>query len=260
MKTINVFIGAVTILTLNLHAETTLKPLNELDALVGRWIKLRSAIAEEKQSWKDQESHLKSEISLLESETASLKKEIKASDSFVLRVEKEHAERLEQKKALESELIRLNGVLSKAESTLLKWRKRIPPSLREPLDAAFDSLPDKDKKVESQVPLTKRAQNVAALFSQIETLQNRYHVTRETVETDGKRRKADVLYLGLSMAFAVSPANDWGATGSPTESGWIWQTEGVNADAIRQAVNIYNRRETAQLVSLPIKISRGEDQ
>jgi hypothetical protein len=228
--------------------------LETLDGLVERWMTLRTTIAEEKREWKARREQWEDEIALLEQEARTLKKEIDEGDTFASSVEKKRAEALARKERMESELGKLRAVLDRAEADLRRWRERIPPGLMASSAAGFEALPATQKEAE-KLPLTKRAQTVAALYTQIETLQNRFHATRETLDVNGKRRKVDVLYVGLARAFAVSPGNDWAAIGTPSNTAWTWTPAIHDAEVVRRAIDVLNREETAQLVALPIQVA-----
>ena len=227
--------------------------LETLDALVDRWMALRTTIAEEKRDWDARRQQWEEEIALLEQEAATLKKEIDEGDTFASTVEKKRAEALARKERMDGELRKLRAVLDRAEADLRRWRESIPPGLMASA-TGFDALPATQKEAEN-LPLTKRAQTVAALYTQIETLQNRFHATRETLDVGGTRRQVDVLYVGLARAFAVSPADDWAATGVPSNKAWTWTPATEDAAAVRRAIDVLNRQETAQLVALPMQVA-----
>lgn len=258
LKSRIVFLAAICIAlsALDAMSEDKESPLGSLDALVGRWMGLRTTIAEEKNEWNLREKQWQNEINLLEKESDSLKKEIDAGDSFVTSVDKKLASTQSRKELTEKELTKLNSVLGLAESDLRKWEKRIPAGLRMKMGVSFDAIPrtveDSDKML-----ITKRAQTVVALYTQIESLQNQFHSIHETLNVNGVRRQVDVLYVGLARAFAVSAGNDWAAVGVPTDDGWTWITRSEEAGRIRQAINILDHQDTIRLVSLPMQIKQG---
>jgi len=235
-------------------AEGENNSLGELDALVGRWMALRTTLAQEKREWSIQREQWEAEIRLFEQEAVALKTEIDQGDTFASSVEKQRAAALARKEKLEDELEKLRQLLGRSEADLRRWHERIPPGLVTPLASAFGALPATPEEAEKQ-PLTKRAQTVAALYAQIETLQNQFHATHETLEVDGTRRQVDVLYIGMARAFAVSPANDWAAVGVPTDAAWTWTPSTQEAPTVRRAIDVLNRQETAQLVALPMQVA-----
>jgi hypothetical protein len=227
--------------------------IKTLDGLVERWMALRTTIAEEKRDWDARRGQWEDEIALLEQEAATLMKEIDEGGSFASSVENTRAEALARTERMDGELRKLRAVLDRAEADLRRWRERIPPGLMASA-TGFDALPAMQREAET-LPVTKRAQTVAALYTQIETLQNRFHATREMLVAGGTRRQVDVLYVGLARAFAVSPANDWAAVGVPSDTAWTWTPAIQDAAAVRRAIDVLNRQETAQLVPLPMQVA-----
>jgi hypothetical protein len=229
-----------------------------LDGLVGQWMALRTTLAEEKREWEERRRQWEDEISLLEKEAEALRREREDGDSFASSFETKRAEALARKERLEVELRKLRAVLDRAEADLRQWSGRIPEGLRPPLASGFAALPATQKQADP-LPLVRRAQAVAALYAQIETLQNQFHAVRETLDAEGTRRQVDVLYLGLARAFAVSPGNDWAAVGVPSDEGWAWMSAPEEAATVRLAIDMVNRQAGAQLVALPLQID-GEVQ
>jgi hypothetical protein len=237
-----------------LWAGETERSLNELDVLVGRWMTLRSTIAEEKREWSARRDQWEEEIRLLELEAETLKKEIDEGCTFASSVEKDRAGVQARKECMEDELHSLKSILDRAEADLHRWRDRIPPGLGAAMVSVFGMLPASQEEAE-KAPLAKRAQTVAALYTRIETLQNQFYISREMLDVDGTRRLVDVLYVGLARAFAVSRNNDWAAIGIPDTRGWSWRTAREDASAVRHAIDVLNRHETAQLVELPMQVT-----
>lgn len=233
--------------------------LQTLDGLVGHWMALRTTLAEETREWEERRRQWEDEIALLEKEAETLRRERADDGTFASSFEAKRAEALARKERLEAERRKLRAVLDRAESDLRSWRERIPEGLRPPLASGFAALPATQKQAD-KLPLARRAQTVAALDAQIETLQNEFHAVRETLDAEGTRRQVDVLYLGLARAFAVSPGNDWAAVGVPSDSGWAWMPAPEEAAAVRRALDVLNRQTTAQWIDLPLQVVAGEVQ
>lgn len=230
-------------------------PLATLEQLTEHWIELRTTIAEEERTWREQRAQWLREIELLQEQDASLKKEIAEGEVFASSVDQERAAVIARKEAMAQELQQLKQVLDRAEADLKLWKILLPDGLREPLSGAFRSLPA-NQTAADRMQVSRRVQNVVMLYSQIETLHNSFHVTSETLPAEsGTRRQVDVLYIGLARAFAVAPNNDWAATGTPSANGWQWTTTLDNAADIRKAIDVLNRHQTAQMVTLPMQIS-----
>jgi len=182
--------------------------LATLDALVDRWMALRTTIAEEKRDWDERREQWEKEIALLERESASLQSEIDAARERESSVETGRRERLARKESMQDVLRRFRTVVAAAEGRLKSWEGRIPPSLAASLAAGFRKLPSGREEAD-KLPLTQRAQVVAALYAQIETLQQALHAVPEVLarfrpETTGEPSGCRATRVG-----AGRPARNW---------------------------------------------------
>lgn len=233
--------------------------LDAMDDSVGRWMELRATLAREQREWDERRAQWEKELSLLKRESESLEAGIAAARGRTEALESERNEQTARKKELQDALDRLRAIVGRAEERLKAWAGRVPESLALSAIVGFQNLPESPAEAD-KLSLPRRAQAVASLYAQIEALQQGVHGVREALDTgDGGRRQVDVLYIGLARAFAVSPGNDWAAVGVPGEAGWTWSPRPALAADIRTAIDVHQRRETARLVRLPLRVE-GEKQ
>lgn len=243
-------------MTLNATAQTNAtQPLATLDALVQQWMQLRTTIATEQTEWEQQRQQWQQEIALLQQESQILQQEIDADQANHTDTENQHANLLAKQSQLEQEREELRKLFERSATYAQAWLPRIPPSLRQNLQKNLALLGESPQTEQS---LTEKAQTLVALYSQIESLQNQIHQVTAMIQTDDHRQQADVLYIGLAQAFAVSPGDDWAAIGRPTQTGWHWQSAPQHAQAIRQAIRVFSRQQIASLVTLPLQIQSME--
>ncbi|NCC52599.1 MAG: DUF3450 family protein [Spartobacteria bacterium] len=230
-----------------------------LEALVGQWMGLRAEMATEQRVWNQRREQWAAELALLEREAETLGREISRGSGLASSVEQEHRRLLARQEALLRIQDQLRPALDRAEAELRAWHAQIPDPLGEELADAFRALPRTQAEAD-KMPLTRRARAIAALYARIESLQNTVHVTQQMLETaGGTRRQVEVLYIGLSRGFAVTPDNAWAAVGVPGDNGWAWTPAHEAAPAIRAAIAIANRQQTARMVTLPMQVA-GEAQ
>lgn len=228
--------------------------LESYDAWVGRWMDLRSAIAEEKSEWQAQRQQWRRELALLETEAERLRSQIAETKLQTASAEAERASAFSRRDALRITLGNIQPALDRVEMRLREWKAWIPPALSRDLEGLFDALPPQGEPADRR-SIGARVQAVAALCAAIESLHNEVHLTREMMETEnGPRQQVDVLYIGLGCAFAVAPHNDWAAVGRPGRLNWSWQPQPELAARIRDAIRIFNREKTARLVELPLSV------
>lgn len=257
MKTETMFVillGSLVSLSTTMVASGTVT-ITDLDALVGRWMDLRSATADETRQWQARREQWQVEIRLLEEEKAKLAREVDAFKTFASTLEKDRVTLLARKETMKQVLQALEPLIARTEKRLQAWRPWIPTALAPRLGKIFDALPQA-ADTGSQSPLSERIQRVVALYTQIETLQAGLHTTREILDTgNAARRQVDILYIGLARAFAVSPDNLWAAVGAPRAQGWEWTERSAVAPQVRLALQLLERQKTAALVDLPMAVT-----
>ncbi|HSV99991.1 MAG TPA: DUF3450 family protein [Sedimentisphaerales bacterium] len=246
--------GALALAPLLAAAPAPMVSVSDLDALVGRWMDLRSAIADEKRSWQARQEQWQEEIRLLEAEKKKLRDDLEEFNRVASSAEQDRAGVLARKEAMAGALKDLHPVFDRAETRLRTWEPLVPVPLREGLAKGLTALPATQPQADKQ-PLTERGQRTATLYTVIESLHHECHATQEILDTGaGQRRQVDVLYLGLARGFAVSTDDQWAAVGTPCEGGWVWQSRPEIARQVREALQVLNRQKTARLVTLPMQI------
>jgi len=230
--------------------------VESLEALVEQWSALRRTIAQEERDWEAQRRRWEDEIALLKKEKAELSAEIEEARLTGRGIEEESERVLREKERLAALLEEMPPVLEEAEAALTLWPDLLPPPLYEKLAPAFRRLRDVDKAPSRSA----RLQHVLGLYTEIEKLHRDIHVVKELLRMpDGKRREVDALYLGLSRAFAVSQDATWAGVGTPTgEEGWRWEARPELAGEVRNAIRVFRRERTAELVELPLLVQEVE--
>ena len=243
----------------SLNAQETADTLPALEDLVGKWSHLRIAIADEQRVMAEQEKQWRAEIALLRQENAALEREIESARRMEQSVEVARAEDLRDQERLNRMFEEMPPLLTQAELALQAWPARLPPPLRESLDAAFQRLPTDDERRRARSD-GARLQAIVALYSEIEKLQQGVHMVKEILALpDGSCKEMDVFYLGLARAFAVSLDNGYAAVGRPTSAGWVWEAHPEIADQVRRAVAMSRREYRAEMVNLPFQVLEVAD-
>ena len=236
--------------TMALYAQND--TLETLESLVAEWSHLRLNFTDEERSWEERKTQLHAEIALLDKEKIALEKEIHQATLAKQSFKSDRLEALKDKERLSLLLDGLPILIDSAEASLRAWPDRLPPPLGEPLDSVFRPLM-KSSTNSNSLTDASRLQRVVALYTEIEKLQHDVHVVKEVLTmADGSGKEADVCYLGLARAFAVSPDNTWAAIGISSQQGWRWEQRHEIAARVREAISIFNREQTATLVELPL--------
>ena len=251
---VNRVIAAAACLSVAVLTAVHASDLDAYEGLVRKWVDVRAETAAARRDWADRKLEWLEEIKLLEREKADLEEEVSETGALSSSFETERVRVLESKEAMDAALRGLRPHLDRAETHARKWEARVPPSLSSGLRKAFAQIPETHQQAE-RLSVTRRLQLVVALFTEVESLQHGLYVVKEMLPTgEGLRREVDVLYIGMSRAFAVSPGNEWAAVGEPLADGWSWSARPELGAEIRRALDVVNRRVPAGLVTLPMAV------
>ncbi len=225
---------------------TTLAAGSETATLVQRveqLIALRSTEGAERAQWERQQDVLSRRHELLEAEKTLLLERIAAREAQMSGL-RETAEASEARLAGRTRVFdEAKGLLGAAESRLDAARATVPDGLRG--DLPQTATPDR--------PLTERVGQWATLVDGFLRLDRTLHLQRQLLPAPGEaRRHFDVLYLGLSQGYAVSPDQQLAGHGVRTAAGWVWLWDPDWADAVRRAIRIQRGELEPRRIWLPV--------
>jgi hypothetical protein len=246
--------GALLLSAAALHLVGQEPTLSDLDALTGRWIELRGTLAEEVRLWRNRRAAWEEEIALLEQETGILRQELETTRDLLSTAEERRTDALARREQVEAHLDEADAVLDTALRDIRNLSPFIPAPLKDQLPHDLQRVLDDGA---GDLPRAQRAQRLVAFLSTLESMQNRYHAVQQTLDTGTGRRQVEVLYLGLARGFAVSPNSDWAAVGVPGEDGWSWSPDGVDPLQVRRLIEVFHRRETAALATVPLQVEES---
>lgn len=140
-------------------------------------------------------------------------------------------------------------VIEKAEGNLSPLLASLPLFHKEILSQ------DECAQPESSSASVDRISKLLKTFQKLQEFHNQVHVSHETFSPNALRPKEfEVLYLGLSRAFYISPDDQEAGFGELIQHKWRWTEQNSGAPLIRKAINIQKNLLTAEYVSLPLSI------
>ncbi|MBM4148670.1 MAG: DUF3450 domain-containing protein [Lentisphaerae bacterium] len=224
----------------------------DLEALAGKWIDLRTAVAEEQRAWAARKDAILRETNLLEAEKRSVIAETaelrESADSAALHF----AAAREKYAALAAAAGKIKSELDRAEARLTDWHRRMPEPLRDTVAPLFAELADEEKS------LSEQARVVLAIYLEMDRFRSRPQAAVEMIADGDTRRRADVLYLGMALAFAVSRDGQWAAVGKPGAAGWTWEARPDLARRIRRGIEIARGESPPSLVGLQLSTGMAD--
>jgi hypothetical protein len=243
--TIILFIGTIT---------TVFSKNDNLDQLkqnVEHWINLKKEISTVQNEWLTDRSIIERELSIAKIEKEELRDELKTVSKQQEDIGKNIESLINRKTELENAVNGLIPVLDKAEKDILTFKPYIPEPLYPSLKKEFESIAN----LKNRDDIIDRLRNLVSLYLKIETMEHETHLVRDifTIK-DGTKVEMQVLYIGLSQAFAVSSDGKNAQIGKPAESGWEWRDRSEFAAEIQKAILVYSREVPPEILNLPISV------
>lgn len=218
-------------------------PVAELMSAVEQLDAVRETLQRERSEWRVQKASMLHGIGLLDRERALLEERLSEWDA-TSDVEDEEALRIEQRRAAQERALALAGRLLDDAT----------PRMR----AARDAFPDLFA-VEATTGPVERLRILLDAAAQLQRRQQRLlHEQRLMDLPDGGRRQMDLLQLGHSQAYAVSPDDRMAAHGVWSGEAWAWRWDPAWATSIRQAIRVHLAEVPPRWVLLPV--SRREEE
>jgi len=225
--------------------------LDQLKQNVEHWINLKKEISTVQNEWATDKAIMERELSIAEIEKTELKEELKTVSKQQEDIGNNIESLINQKFELEQAVNGLIPVLDKAEKDILSFKPYIPKPLYPSVEKDFESI----SKVKNRNDIIDRLRKLVSLYLKIETMEHETHIVREifTIK-DGTKVEMQVLYIGLSQAFAVSSDGKNAQIGKPSTGGWTWVDNSNIASEIQNAIMIYSQEVSPKIINLPISV------
>jgi hypothetical protein len=238
--------------------EQVISPTEELRVTVNEWVEAMRQIQQEENDWTRDQEVLTNYREGLEKEIADLKEKIADAKTKKAGADSESLKQTGERDrfvAAKDELAKLVRTLEENMSAKLPL---IPAPLRAEAkvsqaieDLERDMKLPEDKRSEG---VSKRLLNLINLTSEIEKFQQTV-VLRQELRTDaaGREFNMEVIYFGLSAAYAVNEDGSLALVGKPTEKdGWKFEERKELAGEIRKLIDCTTGDSDPAFITLPI--------
>lgn len=221
----------------------------QVDQLAQQWLDIERQANHLQSDWKIRRPVLSQRLILLKAERRELQallKEGRVSDDVDSRRRKLLAEQAE----LEQQQTQLSRFMIQLNAALEGVVPRLPPTLATIWQDEKSTLSDgAETSAQLQVAL--------AQLGHLADFDKRVSVHEGRVTTaDGETILVKQLYLGAGLAWFVSRDGQQVGWGQASESRWRWHfDDSVGAAEVSKAIAMFEKRETAELVHLPIRLA-----
>lgn len=232
--------------------------VNEIDQATTQWLNIERQTNQLNVDWKEQSPILDQRISLLNAEKEQLKEVLLNSNEGGNDVDIKRAKLLTEQTQIEQQQAEMTKALQLLHYTNNTISVLLPPVLKDHWQNEDVAEADNNTK-NLQSALAKLTQ-LAEFNNSISTHESTIAITQgEGVQSQSIQRKpmlVQQLFLGASTAWFVTRDGQYAGRGSAGNEGWEWRVDDkINGNDIKQAIAIFQKKQSADWVTLPIHLT-----
>lgn len=231
-------------------AQSADDPLETVQKSSEAWLQTRLETARLDSSWATERALLESTLGAYR-ERATTAEEKRDLAQAKTAQEREELEGLKARaKAAQVDLQRADERIKALEAKLVRLRARLPPHLSAGLDFAYRSLADPAVTPAERMQLTATILSRCVQFDRAITLGEDV----VTLEAGQPPRAVDVIYWGLSHAYALDRHAGRTWLGRPGQNGWAWEALPDATRHVAKLIAIYQGRADPEFVLAPARL------
>jgi len=227
-------------------------PLKSGEKAAGEWIRTRLETARLDSEWLSERPLLESTVDGLRERAATLEEK---RDHLTAKTAKdrEDADAMRAKnKAAADDLGTAEARLKALVGKLAELRPMLPPRLSAALELPYRSLANPGLSVGERMQLTITVLNRCSQFNRSVTC------GEEVLSIEGEQgaKSLQVIYWGLSHAYALDQATGRAWYGSPGPRGWQWDPRPDAGRPVARLIAVYTDKADPDFVAVPASLGR----
>lgn len=226
----------------------------QIDRLTQQWLDIERQASHLQSDWKARQPALTQRLALLKAEKQQLQGLLEQSSASQDDVNTRRTELLAEQAELEQQQAQLAQALTLLLSRLESIASLLPPALA-------TAWRDEQNTLSVGAETSEQLQLALAQLTRLADFDRRISVHEGTVSADdGRAILVRQLYLGTGMAWFANSDGRQAGWGQAGEDGWVWHfDDSVNADEINKAINIFEKRQAAELVRLSVRLAAQQN-
>lgn len=231
------------------------QPPETVDRLTQQWLATERQASTLQAEWQRQQPMLTQRKALLQAEKDQLLAILKQSEAGQSNVDSRRSELLAEQSELEQQQQQLTQSLEQLVARQHALTALLPP----PLASAWQN----EAAALNDTPEASQLLQVAlAQLGQLADFDKRLSVHEAPItHADGSKLLVKQLYLGVGMAWFASADGEFSGWGQASDAGWEWHIDSeINARDVHKAIAVFEKRQQADLVTLPIQLANTETQ
>jgi len=239
-------------MTLSLSNAVIAQSVSEIDQATSQWLNIERQANELKTDWKKQSPLLNQRVLLLNVEIKQLKQQLSVNSEGGNDVDIKRAELLTEQTRIEQQQKEMTTTLDLIRYTTNNIAPLLPPVLK--------SQWQNKKVIEGKNNNTQHLQSALSQLTKLTEFNQRISTHESTIEiTEGKSILVQQLFLGASVAWFVTRDGQYTGWGQAGAEGWQWHVdETMQGSDIKQALAIFQKKQSADWVTLPIHITHSD--
>jgi hypothetical protein len=230
-------------------------PLEMGEKAASGWIAIRLETARIDSAWTSERPLLESTVNGLKDRAEALEEKrdhVKAKTAK----DREEIDAIRAKsEAAASDLRSAEGQLNSLCAKLVELRPSLPPRLSSALELSYRSIGNASLGTGERMNVAMTILNRCAQFDR--TVMRTEEVL--AIEEGQGMRSLDVIYWGLSHAYALDRIAGKAWYGSPGSQGWRWEARPDVVRPVTKLIAIYDDKADPEFVAIPAQIGRAQD-
>lgn len=215
------------------------------------WAKLRAETVRLQTDWQWQRDTLGASLTVLQSRIATLEQNRDALTAKIAGEAAQSSDLVTKNEQARTGLQTVEQHLQEITGKLASIRPWLPPRLSSGLELAFRSIQD------PKLGPAERMQHVVTIFNRCGAFNKSVTFAEEPLALDGTTdlRLLEVVYLGLSHAYALDRAGKVAYLGRPEKDGWRWERRDGLWTEVARLVAIRDEEADPAFVRVPAQVS-----
>jgi hypothetical protein len=228
--------------------------LETVQRIAADWARIRAETVRLESEWEWQRELLTSTVTALQERARGLEERRDLLQAQTAQTQRELAALSAQTQASAEAMQRVEERLVAMTRRLLGLRPVLPPRLSEALELPYRSLGD------TMLPASERIQAVATMLARCAQFNRSITYSEEplALEAAHEPRLLEVVYWGLSHAYALDRVSRRAYLGAPANGAWAWQARPDITERVEQLIAIYKDDAEPRFVEVPVTLGAAD--
>jgi len=225
-------------------------PLEAVQKSATEWVKVRAETVRLESEWSSDRKLLESTVVGLEERAMQLEEKRDNAKAKTAKDRDELDAMRAKNKAAADDLQATDTQLKALGAQLIQLRPMLPPRLSQALEMSFRSLAAEKLTPSERMQAATTILNRCAQFNRMVTS------GEEVLSIDGESgaKSLEVIYWGLSHAYALDREARKAWFGSPGPQGWQWELRPDTTTVVTRLIAIYNDKSDPEFVAAPARL------